>query len=403
MLNERGVAKVVDFGFSRLQAASSMTGFRGTPVYMSPEIMRYSSRYDSRIDVFSFGILLWEMCSGVFPWSTQTIDSVISIQQVLHCVSKAKIHLPITNEMRKRFPMFIPLIESCWDYDPKRRPYFTEVLQSLDEIAKLVPKPDSVNNLCQLEFFHKDPLLMKKPPKPEDSPFLPKSLFTKSIQNTPQNRHDPPYMIAQSFWVTQFDHQGNKYRPIPIGEFYKKFLSTHFAKLRTSEPEVVQNLKNQMNHSNVYLLCWSLIQREKSNKYKPCGNDFVTLDSYTDFLSCWGGFGNPLVNCIATFSRRMFYGCISWSETMTILQNKSVGSFILRLSRKSPHKIGIAFVREKQTGTEITQSLVDLEDVLPGWDDYLVSRPMFLYPVKYSKTNAFPSLYKELLSIHNDL
>jgi serine/threonine protein kinase len=66
MLLERGRAKIMDFGLARMRAADhkTVTGMvLGTPKYMSPEQVA-GSPVDQRSDLFSLGIVLYEMLTG---------------------------------------------------------------------------------------------------------------------------------------------------------------------------------------------------------------------------------------------------------------------------------------------------------------------------------------------------
>lgn len=40
----------------------------GTPQWMAPEMMVPGGTYSSKLDVFSFGVVLWEMLSGMLPY-----------------------------------------------------------------------------------------------------------------------------------------------------------------------------------------------------------------------------------------------------------------------------------------------------------------------------------------------
>jgi len=82
MLRHDGHVKLLDFGLAKLIAptqpvAQTLPGvILGTPQYMSPEQAR-GSRVDTRTDIWSFGVVLYEMATGVCPFSGSTVDEVI--------------------------------------------------------------------------------------------------------------------------------------------------------------------------------------------------------------------------------------------------------------------------------------------------------------------------------------
>lgn len=59
-----GQPKIIDFGIARALGAGSRDGSSGTPGYMSPEQARGATDIDTRTDVYSLGLLLWELVSG---------------------------------------------------------------------------------------------------------------------------------------------------------------------------------------------------------------------------------------------------------------------------------------------------------------------------------------------------
>ncbi len=69
VLND-GTVKLMDFGISKLRADSSLTAtsmVMGTPHYMSPEQLKDSRNVDARTDVYSMGVLLYEVMTGNIP------------------------------------------------------------------------------------------------------------------------------------------------------------------------------------------------------------------------------------------------------------------------------------------------------------------------------------------------
>ena len=62
--------KLVDFGLARVETLASMTGSSllwGSPEYMAPELFS-RGRADPRTDIFSLGVLMYEMLAGRLPW-----------------------------------------------------------------------------------------------------------------------------------------------------------------------------------------------------------------------------------------------------------------------------------------------------------------------------------------------
>src|SRR5215212_958561 len=78
LLTAEGQAKIADFGIAR-RLESSLTGTNllvGTPNYMSPEQVR-SAQVTTRSDLFSAGVLLFEMLTGAKPFVAQELSSVL--------------------------------------------------------------------------------------------------------------------------------------------------------------------------------------------------------------------------------------------------------------------------------------------------------------------------------------
>ncbi|MCC6144986.1 MAG: protein kinase, partial [Candidatus Hydrogenedentes bacterium] len=70
MIDEHGRVKLMDFGISKLMADTRMTGasvVMGTPFYMAPEQFRNSRDVDARADIYSVGVMLYEILTGVIP------------------------------------------------------------------------------------------------------------------------------------------------------------------------------------------------------------------------------------------------------------------------------------------------------------------------------------------------
>ena len=70
MIEKSGTVKLMDFGISKLMADTRLTGasvVMGTPFYMAPEQLRNSRDVDVRADIYSMGVMLYEVLTGNVP------------------------------------------------------------------------------------------------------------------------------------------------------------------------------------------------------------------------------------------------------------------------------------------------------------------------------------------------
>jgi len=122
--NESGVLKLFDFGFAVTipeDAPQSLLEKCGTLRYMAPEV-GLGIGYGLEADVFSFGIMLWEISALKKPFS-----KVKSAQEFEKLVFEKNTRPKIS----KRWPKSLQdLILKCWSTDPQER-YGTSVVKSL--------------------------------------------------------------------------------------------------------------------------------------------------------------------------------------------------------------------------------------------------------------------------------
>ncbi|KAK1326474.1 Serine/threonine-protein kinase HT1 [Acorus calamus] len=125
----RKVVKVADFGVARVKAQTGvMTAETGTYRWMAPEVIEHKP-YDHKADVFSFGIVLWELLTGKLPYEYLT-----PLQAAVGVVQKGlRPTIP-----KNTLPKLAELLEKCWQQDPTLRPDFSEIIENLKQIAKEV-------------------------------------------------------------------------------------------------------------------------------------------------------------------------------------------------------------------------------------------------------------------------
>jgi serine/threonine protein kinase len=79
MVTETGLVKVMDFGLAKIRGAAGITrtsSTLGTVAYMPPEHLQ-GRKVDARADIFSFGVLLYEMLTGKLPFSGEYESAMI--------------------------------------------------------------------------------------------------------------------------------------------------------------------------------------------------------------------------------------------------------------------------------------------------------------------------------------
>lgn len=132
LLDDQMLPRISDFGVSRFieetlgDGANSnlvMTKSVGTPHWMAPELI-LSDNYTNKVDIYAYGMLLWEM---------------LSEKQPFHNLNGAQITLAVCQKgERPSFPHHTPkrlknLIIKCWAQDPNDRPTFDEIYNEWKE------------------------------------------------------------------------------------------------------------------------------------------------------------------------------------------------------------------------------------------------------------------------------
>jgi fused-like protein len=79
LLSANGVVKLCDFGFARAMSAATVmvTSIKGTPLYMAPELV-LERPYDHTADLWSLGVILYELYVGTPPFYTNNIYTLIN-------------------------------------------------------------------------------------------------------------------------------------------------------------------------------------------------------------------------------------------------------------------------------------------------------------------------------------
>ncbi|XP_008240167.1 PREDICTED: serine/threonine-protein kinase EDR1 isoform X2 [Prunus mume] len=130
LVDKNWVVKVCDFGLSRMKNSTflSSRSTAGTAEWMAPEVLR-NEPSDEKCDVYSYGVILWELSTLQQPWGG------MNPMQVVGAVGFQHRRLDIPDDID---PAIADLIRKCWQTDPKLRPSFAEIMATLKPLQKPV-------------------------------------------------------------------------------------------------------------------------------------------------------------------------------------------------------------------------------------------------------------------------
>ena len=120
--------KVADFGLSKHKYTSYVTGcrdLRGTLPYMAPELISDPDHVTEKADVWSMGIVLWELVARQVPYANLSPQQIVA--GLMQGFLRPEIPCWVEDEWRI-------LIESCLDFDPQARPSFRELSSKLERV-----------------------------------------------------------------------------------------------------------------------------------------------------------------------------------------------------------------------------------------------------------------------------
>ncbi len=135
LISYDGVVKITDFGLAQAQDLTSITvtgSIVGTPAYMSPE-QAAGKRADARSDIFSLGVIIYEMATGIKPFKGKNYSA--TIHQILTVIP------PKPTEANPLVPKAISeIIEKMLEKDPEKR--YLDIAEVDDDISSYQRKND---------------------------------------------------------------------------------------------------------------------------------------------------------------------------------------------------------------------------------------------------------------------
>lgn len=129
--------KICDFGLSQILSKENknfnLNGL-GSVQWMAPELLQnYNPDITDKVDVYSFGIIIWEMYSRTQPYKGMSVSQIINFV----CNEKGRPNCDLIAKYDMPKGLF-ELMTKCWDKNPSSRPNFDEILQILNETCGVI-------------------------------------------------------------------------------------------------------------------------------------------------------------------------------------------------------------------------------------------------------------------------
>ncbi|XP_043702803.1 uncharacterized protein LOC122652974 isoform X2 [Telopea speciosissima] len=127
----RPVCKIGDLGLSKIKQRTLVSGgVRGTIPWMAPELLTGKDKMvTEKVDVYSFGIVMWELLTGDEPYADMRSEEIIA------GIIKGDLRPEVPSWCD---PTWRSLMESCWSSDPELRPGFPEIAKELRAMSAAI-------------------------------------------------------------------------------------------------------------------------------------------------------------------------------------------------------------------------------------------------------------------------
>ena len=146
LLDHNYHVKITDFGVSKIinilyENGQEIKGKLGTTHWMPPEIMK-SYKYEEKSDVFSYGMILYEIITGDIPYYGLFPNQIVGL--VADCRKIVQVPEITSN------PYLRKIVVECLKYDIDDRPSFEEIIYYLEKVISFLDKRDfDFEDICK--------------------------------------------------------------------------------------------------------------------------------------------------------------------------------------------------------------------------------------------------------------
>ena len=141
LLNEISfVAKVTGFGMSRADALNRKSSMKGILAFTAPEALQDPPRYNDKLDIFSFGVVI--ISTVTHEWPNPSAPTYLE---------ESNIHARTELERREQYcktftgeeKIFLPIVQQCLENAPYKRPSTVVLEKELHHIESFIPRGSS--------------------------------------------------------------------------------------------------------------------------------------------------------------------------------------------------------------------------------------------------------------------
>ncbi|RHZ78413.1 hypothetical protein Glove_165g3 [Diversispora epigaea] len=384
--------KISDFGIAKLNT-------KNTIEYSEPILLEILDKFSTKTsDIFSIGILLWEISSGKVPYESKFQDEL----DLKIYVSQGTREDPIIGTPQD----YIKIYQECWNQDPNQRPNIGKVMQDLEYVlpARIISNPELSSRVN--EPFS---TIINKEHVAEILTWINRKSATYSLENIPNEirlilRGSKSGFHPKTFWnmcngyagtivvakIAGTDEIVGGYNPLAwdnsIGDSQMETNDSFIFSLKNGniQNSILSRVKNQ---KGALLYCNS----DDQNAYGPWFGDgeFVMESDIYDFAQdkhCWCYYANyekPIRTTHENFS------IIDYEESRqdNICDNETSGLYLICINIKT-----LVFLQN----TEFIITTVQ------GCNDFL-QQPGYICKVKNTISNIFDNPSAAITTLYQQL